>query len=408
MKRLMTKWGVCITFLLVSIVGICTWEGSQANVQAKPKTYTITTKSKPKNKKYLKYRNYTKYTKNYFAIRDRLERLEKSKGGTIIIKKGTYNIPNVLYIPSNVTIIFKDGVVLNKGNKTGAKKFKPAATMFEFVRPSRSKKKRVYGKYNGEKNITLKGEGNVVINMKRYNKGISMTMGHNQNVTITGITFKNMKTGHYIEMDASKNVNVNHCKFLNATGDTKKEAINLDTPDKTTRGFTHDWSKYDKTANYNVTIENCYFSNVGRSIGTHQYSGGKYHTNVVIRNCKMYKNQEDPIRLMNWKNPVITDNIMDTVKKSSANGVRGSGVLYPTIKRNTFKNIKAKAMLFSPWKNSGGGSQYKVTYDKFSETNIKDLADNVGINVRENIAKIAWKYNNFESKNSTIINLKTK
>ena len=38
-------------------------------------------------------------------------------------------------------------------------------------------------------------------------------MCHNKNINIDGITFKNMKYGHFIEMDASNNVVVNNCTF---------------------------------------------------------------------------------------------------------------------------------------------------------------------------------------------------
>ena len=63
------------------------------------------------------------------------------------------------------------------------------------------------------------------------------------------------------------------------------EAINLDTPDKKTKGFTHDWSKYDCTANQNVKITKCIFSNLEKAIGTHQYSVKKYHTGITISDC---------------------------------------------------------------------------------------------------------------------------
>lgn len=63
----------------------------EKQAEAKGKTYTITPKSKPKKKNYLKSNKYTKYTKNYYTLRDRLESLEKSRGGTIIFKKGTYS-----------------------------------------------------------------------------------------------------------------------------------------------------------------------------------------------------------------------------------------------------------------------------------------------------------------------------
>ena len=74
------------------------------------------------------------------------------------------------------------------------------------------------------KNITFRGEGNAVIDMKYFNKGISIITGHNKNVTITGLTFKNIKSGHFIEMDATKNAKITDCKFYNGKGNAKKEA----------------------------------------------------------------------------------------------------------------------------------------------------------------------------------------
>ena len=408
MTKSIGKKSCLLAFFMVTVLCVSALKihSNEVDVQAKKKTYAMTAKSKPISKRYLKSKLYTKKTSTYFALRDRLELLEKSKGGTIILKKGTYSLTNAVYVPSNVTIIFKNGVKFTKGKSTGVKGWKASSSMFQLIKPSKSKKKRVYGKYNGMKNITFRGEGNAVIDMKYFNKGISIITGHNKNVTITGLTFKNIKSGHFIEMDATKNAKITDCKFYNGKGNAKKEAINLDTPDKTTRGYSQEWSKFDKTPNYKVNIENCEFSNLGRSIGTHQYSGGKYHTYVTIKNCSIKKMKEDAVRMMNWKYPVFINNSIDHVVYSGRNGIIGSGLIYPTIKNNTFKNIKGKAMLLAPWKNSGGGSQYAITYNKFSNKNLIDLGDNVGVNVKENYVKIAWKYQAYATKKCKVIYLK--
>lgn len=87
---------------------------TKAQAAAK-KTYTITPKSSSYKGKYKKAKGYyNSTTKQYFAIRSYLELLEKKGGGKLVIKKGTYKIPNVLYIPSNVTIELKDGVTIKK------------------------------------------------------------------------------------------------------------------------------------------------------------------------------------------------------------------------------------------------------------------------------------------------------
>ena len=102
-------------------------------------------------------------------------------------------------------------------------------------------------------------------------------MCHNKNITLDGITFKNMKYGHFIEMDASKNVTVNNCTFTGYKASKRhtSEAINLDTPDKKTKGFTHDWSKYDCTANQNVRLQNVFSQILKRQ---------SEHTSTLLKN----------------------------------------------------------------------------------------------------------------------------
>lgn len=373
-------------------------------VEAKGKTYTITPKSKPKKKNYLKSNKYTKYTKNYYTLRDRLESLEKSKGGTIIFKKGTYTYTNAVFVPSNVKLIFRDGVVIKKGTKTGARSLKPSTSIFQLVKPSKSKKKKVYGKYNGTKNVTFEGQGNVTIDLKYFNRGIAIIAGHNKNIKINNIKFRNMKNGHFIEMDANQNSSVTNCSFTNAKGDTVKEAINLDTPDKTTKGWSQPWSKFDKTPNKDVTISRCYFSNLGRSIGTHKFSSGKYHTNITIKNCTIKGMKKDAIRMMNWKSSKITDNVISGTKKGNFRAILGSGVYYPVIKDNKFINFD-RAVQFMPWKNSGPGKNYKTIYNKFSDYSYRCLKQNKCSGVRENFVRINWRYKDFAAKHSKTIYL---
>ena len=68
--------------------------------------------------------------------------------------------------------------------------------------------------------------------------GIAMIMGHNQNIEVDNINFKNMYSGHFIELNASNNVEIRNNSFTNSKASPKqnKEAINIDTPDKTTAG----------------------------------------------------------------------------------------------------------------------------------------------------------------------------
>lgn len=380
------------------------------------KVYKITPKSKPlKASKFAKSSLYNKKTRPYFTIRSYMEKFQKAGKGTLILKKGTYSITNTIQVPSNVTIIFEKGVKLVKGTKTNKKDMPAAITMFQLIRPSKAKKKGVYSGHNGEKNIHFVGKGNVTLDLKYMNKGIGIVMGHNQDITVDRINFKNMNGGHFIEMDASRNVNVTNCSFKNIKkkSDYVKEAINLDTPDRTTEGFHNDWSKYDKTPNENVTIANCRFSNLGRAIGTHKYSarGSQqiYHTNMVIRNNVITNMKWDaPVRVINWKDSVLENNTVTTVKQPGKSDTRGflvSGAVNVSIRNNIFTNMGRPIQCIA-WKNSGPGSQYPITYNALTDENLADLATNVGKQMKtgEYYVRINAKYNVFT--NAQMVDIK--
>lgn len=369
--------------------------------------YTISPTTKPIDKTMLKYTTYNNHTKQYYLLRSYLEKLEDKGGGTLVLKKGTYTITNTLYVPSNVTVLMKNGVTLVKGKKTGTSKMIAAKSMFQLIKPSKATKSGVYGKYNGEKNISFIGEGNVTINMDYKQDGIAIIMGHNRNIKVKNINFKNMYSGHFIELDASQNVVIQENSFIGSRASVKKnkEAINLDTPDKTTAGWSQKWSTYDKTPNKQVTIENNSFKTLDRAIGTHKYSSGKYHEQMVIRNNVIDQTRLDAIRVMNWKNPIIENNTIKNIARRSA-GIRGilaSGAINPTFQNNTFENV-GRTIQFIAWKNDGPGAQYGIIYNRLTKENKQVLVTNKAINTVETIIRINKQYNEY-SKNTEKIQL---
>lgn len=393
MKNNISKWQFTFLVLFVLFAGMVTQtnvasaKADKKNDYKQGKVYTITPKSKPlKESGYGEgFKNYNSKTRQYLTILSYMEKFEKDGKGTLVFKKGTYTITHAVFVPSNVTIILEKGVKLVKGTSSGIAEFPASGSMFQCIRPSRAGKKNVYGKHKGEKNIHFVGKGNATINLNYKKKRIGIIMGHNKNVTVDGINFKNLNDGHFLEVDASQNVKITNCKFTNAKNgsDYVKEAINIDTPDKNTGGFNSAWSKHDKTGNDNVLIDNCEFSNLGRAIGTHKYSckGNKqiYHTKIVITNNRINNSKYDsPIRVMNWKKSTIADNQFDTIKSKGDNrGMFVSGAVDVSIKNNLFVDMK-KAFQCIAWKNSGAGSKYPITYNKFTKQNLKDMETNVG------------------------------
>ena len=364
----------------------------ELNDNSTQKDFIINPHSSTYRNKYINYASYNESTKEYYLIRSYLERLEKLGGGTLTLERGTYVIPTVLYIPSDVTIYFNDGVKIEKGDTTNGSSLKVSNSIFQLVSPSKASKYGIYGQYDGEKDINFIGRGNVIIDLKYYKDSLGIMAGHNQNIRIENIKFQNMYSGHFIELDATYNATIINNQFINSIASDKlnKEAINIDTPDREIEGWHNDWSNYDKTPNKNITIENNKFYNLDRAIGTHKYSQDQYHENVIIKNNTIDNTRSDAIRIMNWKNPIIENNVIkniDGTTKSSYRGILASGVINPLIQNNTFDNIP-RTMQFMPWKNSGPGEKYEITYNQLSEENKKSLINNKIINVKERFIRI--------------------
>lgn len=387
-KKIIIKYVILSIFIIIGI------SLSQKEKVYAAHTYTISPKSSTYKGKYKKADSYNSATKQYYVIRSYLEVLEKKGGGKLVLKKGTYNICNVLYVPSNVTIELKDGVIIKKTMKTNSRKMKASGGIFELLEPSKSKKKGVYGKYNGVHNVKIYSKGKAVIDQcykgSTKQNCIALVMCHNNNITIEGITFKNMRYGHFIELDASKNVEIKNCTFTGYKDSIKhtSEAINLDTPDKKTKGFSHDWSKYDCTPNQNITIKGCVFNKLEKAIGTHQYSINKYHTGISVSDCYIKNCVSGGIEMMNWRNISINNVSFENIGKNERGEytsynksttirailVRG-GVSSIDITKCTFKNIP-RVMQCMPWKNENTATSYPIIYNYITEDEYNAIAVN--------------------------------
>lgn len=390
------KYLFILTALIIALSIFTPSVSDTVNANAKP-TYTISPNSNTYNGNLKNYSTYNNYTKHYYLLRSYLEQLEKTGGGTLVLNKGTYTITNTLYVPSNVTIKLQNGVKIVKGTKTGTT-FGPSKSIFQLIRPSLSSEKAIYGAHNGEKNIKFIGYGTAIIDHNFDKNTLGIVLGHNQNVTIENIRFQNMHAGHFLEVDATKNTVIKNNEFINSiTTSGNKEAINIDTPDKSTQGFNQAWTKHDKTPNVNLLIENNTFDKLDRAIGTHKYSGGKFHDKVIVRNNKISNMRADAIRVMNWSNSIIEDNIIRNVEPGPSNNRRGilaSGAINPTFQNNIFVNMP-RAMQFMAWKNSGGGSEYDITYDELSAANKRALETNIIVNHVEDFIRYNHTYNEF-------------
>lgn len=315
---------------------------SDNNLYLRPET-------RPYRERYTDEDTYRGNTKGYYQLRSYMEQLEYCGGGTLTLKKGTYYISNAVCIPSNVKIVFEDGVVIKKTKAIYQTELDNHKVIFIFVPPSKEKKKESVSGYGGTHDVTMTGIGNVVIDCNNKLPGRGMDMGHCRNIVIENLTFHNQYGSHYIELNSSQNVIVRNCnfwKFRDYKGDTYKEAINIDGTDYAVNGFNHVWSKHDKTVCQNIEITNCKFTDLGTAIGSHTYVANQgqqcYHTNIRITNNVFFGSTNCAIRALNWENVLIADNSFRDI--GIQNGAKNfsifmGGVIDATVTRNAFANV---------------------------------------------------------------------
>lgn len=315
---------------------------SDNNLYLRPET-------RPYRERYTDEDTYRGNTKGYYQLRSYMEQLEYCGGGTLTLKKGTYYISNAVCIPSNVKIVFEDGVVIKKTKAIYQTELDNHKVIFIFVPPSKAKKKESVSGYGGTHDVTMTGIGNVVIDCNNKLPGRGMDMGHCRNIVIENLTFHNQYGSHYIELNSSQNVIVRNCnfwRFRDYKGDTYKEAINIDGTDYAVNGFNHVWSKHDKTVCQNIEITNCKFTDLGTAIGSHTYVANQgqqcYHTNIRITNNVFFGSTNCAIRALNWRNVLIADNSFRDI--GIQNGAKNfsifmAGVIDATVTRNAFANV---------------------------------------------------------------------
>ncbi|MDO4555231.1 MAG: right-handed parallel beta-helix repeat-containing protein [Lachnospiraceae bacterium] len=394
----MKRKNLILAAAFVLLVAGTFFTGSKQVEAAKAKTYTISPNKIPAEVK--KSSAYNSNTKNWLQLQYYLKKLQ-SGGGKLVLKKGTYKISNTLYVPSNTTIELKAGATLKKINKAKGK-IKPAKNMFVLVSYNKKDKKNASSKYNGPKNIKFIGHGETSVIDLGYIEGAhGISASHNQNLTFENITFKGENGGHYIELAGAKNVVIKNNRFLAAKDSTRsklynKEAINIDTADSNTGGFTLSWSKKDQTPNVNISIYNNTFDGVNRAIGTHKYSQKKdakgkysassknvYHQNITIRSNTFKNVYDNAIFIMNWKDTTIDSNQFTKLglnNKRSTNTARhaiaGGGVTGMTITNNNFSQVAGSVVYFRRTSNNGGGSQYYPVLVYVTESELEKMVNN--------------------------------
>ncbi len=282
-----------ITIRLLAVLSalILVLAGMPMNVFA-AKTITITLKVKSGQDIVTAFNNAT------------IKAKDDKKGNTykIVVPKGSYKAKNQLKIWSNTTLIL-DGVTI--------KHTSGSTTMFRLGHKNdwdRANKGKGYPGYSGYKNITIQGG---VLDGGGYSQAI-IRFGHTTNVKLQGVTFKNVKNNHHVEIGGCMDFLISGCVFSDFSGSwgSKRNYEALQLEALAGDHFSAYNPNKDETPNQNITIENCQFNNLQRALGTHTGIANSYFNNIVIRNNIFTNITGYAIVATNYMNSVISGNTM--------------------------------------------------------------------------------------------------
>lgn len=321
------------------------------------------------------------------AIQRALDDIHNEGGGELYIPSGTYLINKRMNIYENTKVTMADSCVLLRGWAGG---------FFANGIPTDN-----FSGYSGRGNIHISGgvlDGNYA-NIATYPTGgfDSTAFGHGENITIEGVTFKDVLTNHAIDMNGCKKVVIRNCRFigfLDKAGDRAfSEAIQL-------AEFTLDgldmFGAYDSTPNTDILIENNYFGKsdllggYGCAVGNHYTVYDVFQTNIIIKNNTIEDCSFAGVRTFKWGEVQVLNNIFrrcrDCVYISQASGGINSSKNAAGVQMNlpqNASNILIQGNNFYDYTNTG------VT--TFGQIYNSQVAWSDGIRIQDNYFKLQAK-----------------
>jgi hypothetical protein len=213
-------------------------------------------------------------------IQNALNAARDAGSGIVYIPAGTYNIQSTLQIFSGTTLYLTPKTTIFRQFATS-----PLIANGAF--------NASYSGYSGQSNIRIIG-GIWESRGPAYpiQPAMAMSIGHGTDIIIQDLTISNVGGYHAIEINSSKNVKVQNCRFVGFTDTGNRgysEAIQIDLAGEGLFGW---FGSYDSTHCSDITVSDCYFSSSGTAgttawptgIGTHSFVANQYHKNIKLIN----------------------------------------------------------------------------------------------------------------------------
>jgi polygalacturonase len=239
------------------------------------------------------------------AIQNALDLAITNGSTSVYVPRGKYKWTDAIIIHENTTLILDENAEILRYHDTAMLVNGPNGTSN-------------YTGYNGPGNILVQGG---IWNARGGAQGgaPAVLIAHAHDITFRGCTFKDVKGGHSIEINSSKNIKVEDCNCLGfyegPAGREFSEAIQLDVNTESAFG-SYTIGSYDHTPCRNITISRCYFGAsenagpYGKAIGGHQheFTDGSWHEYLKVSECTIEGATDWGIRVYNTNHVVIENN----------------------------------------------------------------------------------------------------
>ena len=265
---------------------------------------------------------------------------------TVNVPAGSYNIAGCVYLYSDTT--------LNSD----------ADTEYTFVKVQGGVMFSGYGwhgdvgGYDNIKNVTIDGG-----NFNAGAQGVELVRFiHGSNITVTNANFYNaLGASHLLTFAGVDGAEVTNCTFRDIPLDTTvsaKEALHIDVVhnNKMVPGT----DLYDDAFCKNITISGCTFENLARGLGSHSAVAGVFPQNITISGNTFKNTYYDAIRFFDYKDSVISENILDGT---------GNGIIVHTLLSGAYYTPLAGAVT-EPFPTAAENYDYNIQIKDNVITNV--------------------------------------
>ncbi|NEY19385.1 hypothetical protein G4D61_05305 [Bacillus ginsengihumi] len=417
------KYAISITLiLLILILGILFLNINLTKHKSNSNIKSINEEKSSKNKilKTSYYSSLRLNVKQYGAIGDghhddwkaiqlALNRVKSNGGGTVYIPNGKYIVTHALRIYSNTYLkLAKDAIIVRKDDGTVV---------------INGEVNGQYTGYNGQGNILIEGGIFLMNDSSNPKPGTAFGIARANGLVIRNVKVLNIVNSHGIDLNSSKNVVIENCKFMGFKDTTNNksrgyaEAVQI--ANHTKIGFSI-LGVYDGTPCENVKVSHCIFGNNskdgfgswGVGIGDHSLGViGKYNRHIQITKNTFLDCSFSGIHINSYKDTEITGNRFEECEHSifvftPSETYTSKGIINDKmqvgediyINKNQFINTQKENILISGniiKNNEKRYSKIKINNNNFISTNrkIKNNIPNIklelcqGLLIRDNYFK---------------------